>query len=183
MGRSRRRVVMTIVKEMDQAMAFSLRDHMHVVSDPQNLDASVREVFELMLGVSCRCDSEPQPCTTEQSESVTAVVGFGGLLSGACVLRCNRIAAIEIAARLTGMEFDQVDDTVKDGVGEICNVLAGAWKSKVPRLAENCGLSIPAVITGSDYNLRVQDLQFQLHRTYFFEEQCFELMIVCDSLQ
>jgi len=57
-------------------------------------------------------------------------------------------AAKTIAARLTGMEFDEVDDTVKDGIGEICNMLAGAWKGKVPNLAANCDLSVPAVITG-----------------------------------
>ncbi len=33
---------------------------------------------------------------------------------------------------MTGMEFHEIDDTVKDGIGEICNMLAGAWKGKVP---------------------------------------------------
>jgi chemotaxis protein CheX len=170
------------VQEMEKTMAVSLRDEVHVVSDPEKLDASVREVFELMLGVSCRCQSE-RLGSIDRAESVTAVVGFGGMLSGACVFRCSGIAAMEIASRLTGMRFHQVDDTVKDGIGEICNVVAGAWKGKVPNLAANCGLSVPAIITGSDYNLHVQDLKFQLHRTYVFEEQSFELMIVCDSLQ
>ena len=47
---------------------------------------------------------------------------------------------------MTGMigHFDAMDDTVKDGIGEICNMLAGAWKGKVPELAANCGLSVPA---------------------------------------
>jgi hypothetical protein len=59
----------------------------------------------------------------------------------------------------------EVDDTVKDGIGEICNMLAGAWKGKVPDLAANCGLSVPAVITGRDYNLHVQAPEFKLHHT------------------
>jgi chemotaxis protein CheX len=168
---------------MEQGMAVSLKDERHLVSDPENLDASVREVFQLMLGVDCQCERRLQVRAPEKSESVTAVVGFGGLLSGACVLRCNAVAARVIAARLTGMEFDQVDDTVKDGIGEICNMLAGAWKSKVPNLAANCGLSVPAVITGCDYNLHVQAPEFQLRRMYVFEEQSFELTIVCDGLQ
>ena len=63
---------------------------------------------------------------------------------------------MKVAAQMTGMEFYEIDDTVKDGIGEICNMLAGAWKGKVPELAANCGLSVPAVITGRDYNLHVQ---------------------------
>ena len=35
-------------------MAVSLRESVERVSDPRNLDASVEEVFRLMLGVECR---------------------------------------------------------------------------------------------------------------------------------
>ena len=161
-------------------MAVSLRESVQLVSDPRNLDASVEEVFQMMLGVDCRRESlpaEPEP------ESVTAVVGFGGLLSGACVFRSGRRAALKIAAHMTGMEFAEIDDTVKDGIGEVCNMLAGAWKGKVPELAANCGLSVPAVITGRDYNLHVQAPEFQLNHFYRFDESSFAVTIVCDGLQ
>ena len=168
-------------KERKQAMAQSLRDSIDVVSDPRNLDTSVEEVFHLMLGVNCR--RYTGPVEAGEPESVTAVVGFGGLLSGACLFRSGSSAAMKIAAHMTGMEFVDVDDTVKDGIGEICNMLAGAWKGKVPLLAANCGLSIPAVITGRDYNLHVQAPEFKLHHTYKFDGASFEVTIICDGLQ
>jgi chemotaxis protein CheX len=166
--------------EMERTMAVSLRESVQLVSDPRNLDASVEEVFHLMLGVDCR--REPAPAVIEP-ESVTAVVGFGGLLSGACVFKSGSTAAMKIAAHMTGMEFEEVDDTVKDGIGEICNMLAGSWKGKVPDLAANCGLSVPAVITGRDYNLHVQAPEFRLNHTYRFEDASFEVTIICDKLQ
>ena len=166
-------------KERDCTMAVSLRESVQMVSDPRNLDASVEEVFRLMLGVECRRDAPP---AAVEKESVTAVVGFGGVLSGACVFRSGASAALKIAARMTGAEFDAIDDTVKDGIGEICNMLAGAWKGKVPELAANCGLSVPAVITGRDYNLHVQAPEFQVHHAYRFDESRFEVTIVCDGL-
>jgi chemotaxis protein CheX len=168
------------LEEMERTMAVSLRESVQQVSDPRNLDASVEEVFQLMLGVACRRDPGPVP---REDESVTAVVGFGGLLSGACVFRSGSSAAIKIAALMTGMEFAEVDDTVKDAIGEIGNMLAGAWKGKVPDLSANCGLSVPAVITGRDYNLHVQAPEFQLHHIYKFAESCFDVTIVCDGLQ
>jgi chemotaxis protein CheX len=166
--------------ERDEAMTVSLRESVQLIADPRSLDASVEEVFRLMLGVESRLEPAPGP---QERESVTAVVGFGGVLSGACVFRSGATAARKIAERMTGMEFESTDDTVKDAIGEICNMLAGAWKGKVPELAANCGLSVPAVITGRDYNLHVQAPEFQIHHVYRFEEERFEVTIVCDGLQ
>lgn len=153
---------------------------MHLVSDPRNLDASVDEVFQLMLGVDCARDTGP---LVLEGESVTAVVGFGGMLSGACVFRSSDLTAMKIAARMTGMDFAEVDDIVKDAIGEVCNMVAGNWKGKVPELSANCGLSVPAVITGRNYRLHVQAPEFKLCHVYGFEDAHFDVTILCDGLQ
>jgi chemotaxis protein CheX len=161
-------------------MPLSLRESLSEIADPRNLDVTVEEICQMMLGINCRRDPDP---LGEEEERVTAVVGFGGLLSGACVFRSGGRAARALAAHMTGMEFSEVDDTVKDGIGEICNMLAGSWKGKVPELAANCGLSVPAVITGRDYNLHVQAPEFRLQHVYAFEGMSFEVTILCDGLQ
>ena len=165
-------------------MTQSLRRSLDLISDPGNLDASVDEVFRLMLGAQCKRTGEgdaPQSATAE--ESVTGVVGFGGALSGACVFRCDALSATKIAARMTGVEFQKIDNTVKDAIGELCNMLAGTWKGRVPDLSANCGLSVPAVITGRDYRLHVQAPEFQLHQSYRFDSANFSVTIICDGLQ
>jgi chemotaxis protein CheX len=169
--------------EGEHEMPRTLRDSVHLISNPENLDASVHEVFHTMLGVPCGPESSAHTLHRTDGESVTAVVGFGGVLSGACVVLCDASAARRMVGKMTGMEFQSVDNTVKDGMGEICNMIAGAWKSKVPHLAAHCGLSVPAVITGRDYNLHVQAPEFEVCRSYDFEGTHFELRIVCDSLQ
>jgi chemotaxis protein CheX len=161
---------------------LTLRDSLHLVTDPENLDETAHEVFETLLGEPCRNEAGLVGASLTQ-DSVTAVVGFGGILSGACVFRCNAKAAREIAGRMTGMEFGDVDELVKDAIGEICNILAGTWKGKVPGLAANCGLSVPAVITGRDYQLHVQSPEFKVARAYTTASNQFEVMIVCDGLQ
>jgi chemotaxis protein CheX len=166
--------------EKEHSMTISMRESVHLVSDPANLEACVDEVFQLMLGVHCEPDSG---LAEGDAESVTAVVGFGGMLSGACVFRTGGAAALKIAARMTGMEFEEIDDTVKDAIGEICNMLAGSWKGRVPQLAANCGLSVPAVITGRNYQLHVQAPEFRVDRSYRFEDAGFEVTIICDGLQ
>jgi chemotaxis protein CheX len=84
---------------------------------------------------------------------------------------------------MTGTEFDELDDTVKDAFGEICNMLAGAWKGCVPNLAGHCGLSVPAVITGRDYNIHVQAPEFRVHHFFSFEGARFDVTIICDGLK
>ncbi len=92
-------------------------------------------------------------------------------------------AATKIAASMTGTEFSAVDATVQDAICEICNIVAGSWKNRIPALHSNCGLSVPAVITGSDYRLRAHLPQFKLHHIYHFMDITFEATIVCEGLQ
>lgn len=161
-------------------MTVSVRESLGKVSDPRNLDRSVEEVFRLMLGVDCTRD---WVADSTEPGAISAVVGFGGVLSGACIFRASAKAAAEMASLMTGMTFEEADDTVKDAVGEICNMLAGTWKGKVPELAGHCGLSVPAVITGKDYSVHIQAPEFQLHHVYRLGEHQFAVTIVCDGLK
>ena len=170
--------------EREEQMTLTVRGSLHRITDPENLDASVRDVFGTMLGVPCDRDTRnPAMRGSESNETVTAVVGFGGVLSGACVVLCDGLTARQMVARMTGLTFESIDDTVKDGMGEICNMIAGTWKSRIPDLAAQCGLSVPAVITGRDYNLHVQAPQFELRGSYTFEDSHFELSITCEGLR
>jgi chemotaxis protein CheX len=160
-------------------MMLSLRESVELISNPRNLDSSIDEVFTLTVGVHCRRAWE---AVAPDTESVTAVVGFGGMLNGACVFRTGGTTARKIAARMTGMEFTEIDDTVKDAIGEICNILAGTWKSKVPELASHCDLSVPAVITGRDYMRHMQTPEFTVRHGFRFEDSFFEVTIMFDGL-
>lgn len=161
-------------------MTASLQDSITRISDPHNLDESVNEVIGMMLGRQCRRDTDSARL---EKDSVTAVVGFGGALSGACIVRTGTRAALKLSGCMTGAESEDIDETVQDGIGELCNMLAGSWKGRVPELAANCALSVPAVITGRDYTLRVQAPKFKLTHIYQVEDVSFEVSIVCDGLQ
>lgn len=157
-----------------------LNEERRRIGGPEHLDASVDEVFRMMVGVTCQRIAERD---WSGRELVTAVVGFGGLMSGACVLRCDKRDATRIASCLAADSFVDLDDTVKDAIGEIGNMLAGTWKGKIPELAARCGLSLPTVISGHDYELHVQASEFELRHTYSFDESSFEVMILCDAVQ
>jgi chemotaxis protein CheX len=114
------------------------------------LDLAAREVFELML--NCKLQSAGEEPSS--SGEITAMVGLAGQLCGLVSMRCNRKSAALMASRMLGVEITQGDKQVFDAIGEICNMVAGNFKNKLTGIADKCMLSVPTVITGSDYSCR-----------------------------
>ncbi|AXC09507.1 Chemotaxis protein CheX [Acidisarcina polymorpha] len=149
------------------------------------LDLSVAEVFQLMMDVSCvpvLASAISPPSDTETTEGVTAIIGLAGKLSGACVLRMPETVALKLAELMVGTPMTHFDRTVKDALGEVCNMLAGTWKGKQAEFAATCMLSVPAVISGSDYEFHLPRPAFHTQRTYCFVGQLFTFSIDCQGL-
>jgi chemotaxis protein CheX len=146
----------------------------------RSMDEAVEEVFSLMMGVACTSMDE---APMDEPETISAVIGLAGSMSGTCVLRGGERTAMRMAAALTGMEIEALDDTVKDAIGEICNMVAGAWKGKIPTLASSCMLSTPTVVSGTNYQLHTQRPEFRIERHYRFDGRTFSFTVVCESMQ
>ncbi len=69
---------------------------------------------------------------------------------------------------------------VRDAVGEIANMLAGAWKGFDPELSSGCLLSTPTVVAGTNYQLFSQRAPMRLERSYRFEESGFSVSLFCE---
>jgi chemotaxis protein CheX len=114
------------------------------------LEVAAREVFELMLGSTLAAAPE-QP--TEEGLDITAMVGLAGQLCGVIALRCTAKSAALMAARMLGVDDADAKPEMWDAVGEVCNMIAGNLKNKIVGMADSCILSVPTVITGTDYSL------------------------------
>jgi chemotaxis protein CheX len=112
------------------------------------LDEAAREVFSKML------NSEIQLApagTMVPNAELTALIGLAGQLRGVCVLRCTPAAADLMAAKMLNIDPEPAGDETWDAMGEVCNMVAGNFKNKLPGLGEYCMLSCPTVIAGNDY--------------------------------
>jgi len=58
--------------------------------------------------------------------------------------------------RCWAWEAEKVGPEISDALGEVCNMIAGNFKNKISGLSEGCMLSVPTVITGTDYSLHSQ---------------------------
>ena len=114
------------------------------------LELSVREVFELMLGCTLTAPEGP----SDETLDIIAMVGLAGQLCGVMSVHCSTKSGTIMACNMLGVEADQVGSEMCDAMGEICNMIAGNFKNKIAGLGDGCMLSVPTVITGSDYSLR-----------------------------
>jgi len=114
------------------------------------LELASREVFEIMLGCKLEIQSDPGTAGFE----FTAMVGLAGQLCGLLTVRCSAQSAVVMASKMLGMELKADDEQMWDAIGEIANMIAGNFKNKLTGMGDRCMLSVPTVITGSDYSCR-----------------------------
>lgn len=148
-----------------------------VAAQVGHLDQAIEEVFSLMMGISC----VPTDNVNIPRNQVTAVVGFAGALNGAYVINVPDESAMRIAHALMGSPVSEVDDMVKDSMGEVCNMLAGSWKGRFAELSSACMLSVPTILTGKDCHIRLQQSEICIERNYLFESYPLGITIMCSA--
>ena len=115
------------------------------------LQVGAKEVFQIML--QSELGALPNVNELTVSGDVTAMVGLAGALCGVMSIRCDERTAEKIAGRMLGSVGAVDPKDVPDAIAEICNMVAGNFKSKITQLAEHCMLSVPTVIRGDDYEM------------------------------
>lgn len=123
---------------------------MQIALSVDDVSKIVESVFETMMNISVsRGDASGQPV----GDRVTASVFLEGDWNGAVSLECNRTQAYLFAGAFLAMDPpDAMDDDVRDVLGELANIVGGNIKSVI---AAETRLSMPSVVEGNDYVLRV----------------------------
>ncbi len=106
-------------------------------------------VYRTMLHVNLRVVVERSPT---MENCYTGAVYYAGAWKGALLVECSGEQAMDWAARFLSLDPPVRVDDARDGLGELTNVLAGNLK---PLLPPGVGLSMPCVVQGRDYSLRM----------------------------
>ena len=127
-----------------------MRTELSVEILPSELAQIVESVFAAMLHLEVTECREPW---FPSGERLTAAVHLAGDWNGAVLLECDRGQACRFAGRFLSMDPpDTVDDVVRDMLGELANMIGGNLKCV---LTKGIRLSMPSVVDGSDYCMRV----------------------------
>jgi len=123
----------------------------------ERLEDAAREVFQVMLNrtLGRREDSARAEPALEHAGSfdLCAMVGLAGRLCGVLSLRCSKACGLRMASVMLGTEAAASETDLLDACGELCNMVAGSFKSRITGLADGCLLSPPTVIEGKNYQV------------------------------
>jgi chemotaxis protein CheX len=114
------------------------------------LERALKEIATTMLN----CDSQilPSEEVSVQVPGISAIIGFGGKISGFIAMHLSPESACMLAESLLGMSFDHLDEIVADAMGELVNMLAGGLKKFTSGSEDLFKISIPSIIYGTDYS-------------------------------
>lgn len=144
----------------------------------QLLDLATREVFNIMMGSQLI----PAPDTVSiEGAALTGMVGLAGAACGVLSVRCSKATANKIAAKMLGQDAADSDETIVDALGEVCNMVAGSFKAKVPGLADSCMLSVPSVISGTSYELHSLANGVRCEVNVLFDQDLVEISLDVDQ--
>lgn len=101
---------------------------------------------------------------------VTGMIGIAGQVRAIFSLRCSLLSATRLASQMLGVSLEEAVTQRNDAVGEICNIIAGYFKSKIG-LGDVCSLSIPTVLSGSNYQMHSPGRTWQLGLPLLYENE------------
>jgi chemotaxis protein CheX len=79
-------------------------------------------------------------------------VGFAGSSTGLVAFHLSVDAAREITTAMLGIEIDE--EGLPDAVGEVTNMIAGAFRTRMAAFQDAWAISVPTVTVGSDFYIK-----------------------------
>jgi chemotaxis protein CheX len=118
-----------------------------------HLVTATREVFETMI---LKQLTEEPPLTREEKlkSHVVATVAFAGYRRGAVSFHSSLPTAKVIAGAMLGQPAETINGEMPDAIGEIGNMIAGTFRTRLAAVEPASAIAVPSVTVGSDFSTR-----------------------------
>ncbi len=116
------------------------------------LDASIRQVMEEIFATMVFMEISGQETSFGRRGVLTgdlsSMVGLAGDLKGVLTVSCPAAVATAVSSAMLGMELTELDEDVRDAMGEITNMVAGGLKSSLAAEGTMVNIAVPTTIIG-----------------------------------
>ncbi len=106
------------------------------------------EVFATMIFIEITPGAPLTGRDDTIDSNLTSMIGLAGDLRGVLAVHCPEEAAKGITGAMLGMDLDEIDEDVKDAIGEIANMVAGGLKTALLSEGTEIELAIPTTAVG-----------------------------------
>lgn len=112
----------------------------------------VQSIFSTMMDLQVSINNKTRQ-KGPSADRLTSSVYLEGTWNGAVSVECSRKQACQFAGLILASDPpEEVDNDVRDVIGELANMIGGNMKSA---MGTDVRLSLPSVIDGSNYEIRV----------------------------
>jgi len=119
------------------------------------LVASTRAVFKTMVFHDLEAVAPIVGDALRPDASVVGSVAFAGKTSGMVVFYSTLDGANLITASMLGIEPDKVNGELPDAIGELTNLIAGSFRSRMVNLrGDSWAISVPTVTIGTGFSTK-----------------------------
>jgi len=111
---------------------------------------------------------------------VSGVIGLMGKVSGTISVSFTEKSILSIVSSMLGEEIKELNEEIKDAVGEITNMISGQARLKLEEVGRSLKAAIPTVIMGKDHSIihitgsPIIAIPFSTDNGEFTIEVCFE---------
>jgi chemotaxis protein CheX len=85
---------------------------------------------------------------------VSGVVGITGPPNGSMSLTFSKSCIVQIVSNMLGESFQDINDDIKDAVGELSNMISGTARNDLGNNGYSFKTSIPTVVSGPGHEIR-----------------------------
>jgi chemotaxis protein CheX len=111
---------------------------------------------------------------------VSGIVGLSGEARGTISVSFSEESILAIVGNMFGEKILEINDEVKDAVGEILNIVSGQARQKLEAMGRTLKGAIPTVITGKNHAIShitkqpIVAIPFETDNGHFILEVCIE---------
>jgi len=116
------------------------------------LVGATTDVFETMIFRHLEAKETTWGHATRPKSQIVGTVGFAGSSTELVAFHLSIEAAREITRAMLGIEIDE--EGLPDAVGEVTNMIAGAFRTRMAAFQDAWAISVPTVTVGSDFYIK-----------------------------
>ncbi len=87
------------------------------------------------------------------SAEISGIIGLGGEVRGSAIISFPLGIALRVASAMFMEELTEINDDVKDAVGEFANIVIGNARNKLVDSGLSVTISTPTIIVGVDHKI------------------------------
>jgi chemotaxis protein CheX len=113
-----------------------------VLNNLEQMAALKAEKMNLSVSLEAKTKSE-----------ISGIIGLSGSVKGSAVISFSKPVALAVASAMFMEELKELNDDVKDAIGEFSNIVVGNARNKLVDSGLDVTMSTPTIIVGKDHEI------------------------------